>query len=83
MLGTHLERRWKPTAAAAAVSGAILSTGAPAAALAAGSSAPVSLWALTGFFLKVGSVLFGSGYILLAFLRGDLVQRWVTSRRGW
>ena len=38
----------------------------------------MSLWALTGFFLKVGSVLFGSGYVLLAFLRGDLVQRW-----GW
>ena len=30
------------------------------------------------FFLKVGSVLFGSGYVLLAFLRGDLVERW-----GW
>jgi chromate transporter len=46
--------------------------------MAASASAPVSLWALTGFFLKVGSVLFGSGYVLLAFLRGDLVQRW-----GW
>ena len=44
----------------------------------AGGGASVSLWALTGFFLKVGSVLFGSGYVLLAFLRGDLVQRW-----GW
>ena len=30
------------------------------------------------FFLKVGSVLFGSGYVLLAFLRSDLVERW-----GW
>jgi chromate transporter len=30
------------------------------------------------FFLKVGSVLFGSGYVLLAFLRADLVERW-----GW
>jgi len=31
-------------------------------------------------FLKVGSVLFGSGYVLLAFLRGDLVERlhWLT-----
>ena len=28
------------------------------------------------FFLKVGSVLFGSGYVLLAFLRADLVERW-------
>jgi chromate transporter len=31
-------------------------------------------------FLKVGSVLFGSGYVLLAFLRSDLVERlhWLT-----
>jgi chromate transporter len=35
-----------------------------------------SLWSLFLFFLKVGSVLFGSGYVLLAFLRGDLVERW-------
>jgi len=28
------------------------------------------------FFMKVGSVLFGSGYVLLAFLRADLVERW-------
>jgi chromate transporter len=27
------------------------------------------------FFLKVGAVLFGSGYVLLAFLRSDLVLR--------
>ena len=31
--------------------------------------------ALFLFFLKVGSVLFGSGYVLLAFLRADLVER--------
>ena len=31
-------------------------------------------------FLKVGSILFGSGYVLLAFLRPDLVERtgWLT-----
>lgn len=28
------------------------------------------------FFLKSGSSLFGSGYVLLAFLRADLVERW-------
>ncbi len=28
------------------------------------------------YFLKVGSVLYGSGYVLLAFLRTDLVSRW-------
>ena len=37
---------------------------------------PVSLLKLTLFFLKIGSVLFGSGYVLLAFLRADLVDRW-------
>jgi len=28
------------------------------------------------FFVKVGAVLFGSGYVLFAFLRADLVERW-------
>lgn len=37
-------------------------------------------WPLFGVFLKIGSVLFGSGYVLLAFLRADLVERlhWIT-----
>src|SRR3982750_2050028 len=38
--------------------------------------APFGLWALFWFFTKVGSVLYGSGYVLLAFLRADLVERW-------
>lgn len=42
----------------------------------AGIVAPVSLTKIFLFFLKVGSVLFGSGYVLLAFLRTDLVDRW-------
>lgn len=49
-----------------------------AASLIAGSSTPVGLWPLFLFFLKVGSVLYGSGYVLIAFLQGDLVERW-----GW
>jgi chromate transporter len=40
------------------------------------TTVPVSLLHLTLFFLKIGSVLFGSGYVLLAFLRADLVERW-------
>jgi chromate transporter len=40
------------------------------------SAAPFGLWPLFCFFLKVGAVLFGSGYVLLAFLRADLVDRW-------
>jgi chromate transporter len=40
------------------------------------TAASFGLWPLFLFFLKVGSVLFGSGYVLLAFLRADLVERW-------
>jgi chromate transporter len=43
------------------------------------SAAGASTFTLLGlflFFVKVGSVLFGSGYVLLAFLRADLVDRW-------
>ncbi len=43
-----------------------------------GGTVSVGLWPLFFFFLKVGSVLFGSGYVLLAFLQADLVDRW-----GW
>ena len=43
-----------------------------------GVAVPYGLVPLLLFFLKVGSVLFGSGYVLLAFLRADLVERW-----GW
>lgn len=42
----------------------------------AASSAAFGLGSMFCFFLKVGSVLFGSGYVLLAFLRADLVDRW-------
>ena len=28
------------------------------------------------FFVKVGSIVFGSGYVLLAFLQADLVRHW-------
>ena len=45
-------------------------------AAAGGGAASFGLWPLFLFFLKVGSVLFGSGYVLLAFLRADLVERW-------
>jgi chromate transporter len=45
-------------------------------ALATQSASSFGLWPLFLFFLKVGSVLFGSGYVLLAFLRADLVERW-------
>jgi chromate transporter len=40
------------------------------------TAAPFALWPLFLFFLKVGAVLYGSGYVLLAFIRADLVERW-------
>jgi chromate transporter len=33
-------------------------------------------------FLKIGSVLFGSGYVLLAFLRGEFVERFGVLSEG-
>jgi chromate transporter len=40
------------------------------------AAAPFGLAPLFVFFLKVGAVLYGSGYVLVAFLRADLVNRW-------
>jgi chromate transporter len=50
------------------------------AALGAIAAVPVSLSGLFLVFVKAGAVLFGSGYVLLAFLRADLVERlgWLT-----
>jgi len=50
------------------------------AASAAAAAVPVGLGSLFLVFLKVGALLFGSGYVLLAFLRADLVTRlhWLT-----
>jgi chromate transporter len=50
---------------------------------AAAAAAPFGLLPLFGVFLKIGSVLFGSGYVLLAFLRSDFVERlhWLSERQ--
>ena len=57
---------------------AALPLGAAALASTTAGAAPFGLSSLFLVFLKIGSVLFGSGYVLLAFLRADLVVR-----RGW
>lgn len=46
-------------------------------------TAPVRLDQLFFIFLKVGAVLYGSGYVLLAFLRNDFVIRlgWLTDQQ--
>ncbi len=35
-------------------------------------------WGLFWSFLKIGSILYGSGYVLLAFLRGEFVPRYLS-----
>jgi chromate transporter len=55
-------------------------TGLGATGLGATAAVSFTLPALFLVFLKIGSVLFGSGYVLLAFLRADLVERlhWIS-----
>lgn len=45
--------------------------------------AAVDLGRVLSVFLKFGAVVFGSGYVLLAFMRTDLVERlgWITDRQ--
>lgn len=48
---------------------------------ATGAAAAIpGVWPLFLVFLRIGSIVFGSGYVLLAFLRADLVvhRAWVT-----
>jgi chromate transporter len=54
---------------------------APLAPAAVAAATPVTLWPLFLVFAKAGALLFGSGYVLLAFLRADLVERlgWLTN----
>jgi chromate transporter len=49
----------------------------------AAAAASVSLSQLFLTFLKIGSILYGSGYVLLAFLRTDFVERlgWLTEKQ--
>src|SRR5271157_1577355 len=48
-----------------------------------GAAFPVGLLRLFFSFLKIGSVVFGSGYVLLAFLQTEFVERlhWLTEKQ--
>ena len=56
--------------------------GAASAAAAVAERTSVELWRLFLLFLKFGAVIYGSGYVLFAFIRGDLVDRlgWITEQ---
>jgi chromate transporter len=69
------------TAASVSALMSVLGGSAGAAPLAAPATGVLTTLFLT--FLKIGAVLYGSGYVLLAFLRNDFVRRlgWLTDRQ--
>jgi chromate transporter len=70
-----------PARAAGATAGTLTAASVVAGNAAAGAS--VSLLKLALFFLKVGAVLYGSGYVLVAYLQGGLVDQnhWLTQQQ--
>ena len=70
----------RPVAALTMGAGAAGGASASAAAVSAAATVPFALWPMFLIFAKIGAVLFGSGYVLLAFLRADFVERlgWLT-----
>ncbi|MDR7486186.1 MAG: chromate efflux transporter [Armatimonadota bacterium] len=79
VMGLRSPGRVRPDRAAAAV---VAAAGAALPA-AAGTTAPFALTTMFLIFVKIGSVLYGGGYVLLAFLRADFVERlgWLTDRQ--
>jgi len=78
VLSAAAGRSWRPAAAVAVCIAA--GATATAVAAAAGMSVAVALPSLFAYFVKAGSAIFGSGYVLLALLRSDLVagSHWLT-----
>ena len=76
---SHLGRQKNSGAGMSLLAGVAASAGASAAT----TSASFSLASLFLTFLKLGSVVFGSGYVLLAFLRDDFVYRlgWLSDQQ--
>lgn len=78
LFASKLKGRRPPTALIAGIIASMAARGLAAAAFA--SEIEVSLPRLFFEFAKIGSVLFGSGYVLLAFLRTEFVEKlhWLT-----
>jgi chromate transporter len=81
VVGLLLEAvRRRPWRAAAAVLPVIAASASTVGAGTGTTAAPFGLATLFLTFLKIGAVLYGSGYVLLAFLENDFVRRlgWLT-----
>jgi chromate transporter len=86
MIWLHPRNQDKPPGNKSNLLIAVLTTGATlqtTSTISAVAGTSISLWQLGWFFLKVGSVLFGGGYVLIAFLQGGLVQEygWLTQQQ--
>jgi chromate transporter len=84
MLWLHLPDRGRQTEEEANLVIASIATGTALKASAAiAATTPISLWQLGLSFLKIGSVLFGGGYVLLSFLQGEFVEKynWLTQQQ--
>jgi len=55
----------------------------PAATVATATAVSAGLWPIFLIFAKIGAMVFGSGYVLLVFLRAELVERhaWLTQQQ--
>jgi chromate transporter len=78
-----LTRARRGPGAAPAVAGGLPSVSMTLPLATAAAAAAVTPWQLFLVFGKAGAFLFGSGYVLLAFLRADLVERlhWLTEQQ--
>ena len=76
-------RDWRPLAVLLLIACAAMAAQFAPWAGAPGRPKAIGLSALFLYFVKIGSVLYGSGYVLLAFLQQDLVSnwRWLTSKQ--
>ncbi|MBI3621411.1 MAG: chromate efflux transporter [Nitrospirae bacterium] len=80
MIGLNLER-WRGRGMGLALAPPLAAGGLLASSAATATAFSLSLLFVT--FLKIGAVLYGSGYVLLAFLHADFVGRfgWLTDRQ--
>jgi chromate transporter len=69
--------RWRGSAAATIV------LGGPLAPIVTVAATPFSYWQLFWSFFKIGAVLYGSGYVLIAFMQTEFVQNlgWLTNQQ--
>lgn len=76
-------RQRRPPAVVMAVTAMASGTSVLGASVSVGTATVAGGWSLFLVFLKIGSVVFGSGYVLLAFLRADLVERlrWLSEQQ--